>query len=510
MTDFGIASLLPPVLAIILAIVTRQVIVSLFVGVWIGATMLHGFNPMAGLSSLFSDYLFKQLGDSWNASVIIMVTLCGMFSALIERGGGAFAFAQALENKVSTKKQGQLVTWLGGLFIFFSDSTNPVLVGPIFRPITDRLKISREKLAYIVDTTTAAVPALLPFTSWGAYTISIVAKEYEQIEYSGNPLVDFMAGVPFQYYSIACLILVPLIAISGLNFGPMRRAELRAETTGKVLSDTARPMRLPFPVEIPDGAKPSIWGIIVPILALLVSVFGMFLWTGGYPEKPVLEALGSASSLTSLNVAFFIAVIVAIIFAVKDRVFTVQQAIDTTFRGGGMMFEANFILVLAWSIGSVCKGVGTADYIVSIAKDLLTPSSMYVVVFIASCFTAFATGTSWGVFALFLPISIPLAQAIGAPMAPAIGIVLSGGIFGDHCSPISDTTVLSSMGSSCDHIDHVTTQLPYALVGALSALVGYIVAGFVSSALPGLAVTIALMFAIVFVIGKQQNKTNPA
>jgi Na+/H+ antiporter NhaC len=380
-----------------------------------------------------------------------------------------------------------------------------VLVGPIFRPITDRLLISREKLSYIVDSTTAAVPVLLPFTAWGAYVISIIEKEYERLSYTGNPVVDFVAGVPYQYYSIGCLLMVLLIALTGIDYGPMKRAESRAKNEGKVLSDTAKPIRAAIEIDVPAGAAPSVWDMIIPIVVLIVTVFGMFLWTGGFPEKPILAALGGASSMTSLNIAFFAAAIAAIIFTVKSRVFPLSKAIDTFYEGGGSMFQAVLILVLAWSIGSVCKGVGTSDYVVSISRNALTPSSMYLVVFFASCFTAFSTGTSWGVFAIFLPIAIPLAQAIGAPIAPAVGVVLSGGIFGDHCSPISDTTVLSSMGSSADHIDHVATQLPYALTVALCAGIGYLIAGITSGPFIGLAVTIILMGAAVFSIGRFQN-----
>jgi Na+/H+ antiporter NhaC len=274
---------------------------------------------------------------------------------------------------------------------------------------------------------------------------------------------------------------------------------------GKVLADTAKPIRSAIEIDVPEGAAPSVWDMIIPIAALIITVFGMFLWTGGYPEKSVLAALGSASSMTSLNVAFFVAAVIAMILTVKSRVFSLSKAIDTFFEGGGAMFQAVLILVLAWSIGSVCKGVGTSDYVVSVSKDALSPSSMYLVVFIASCFTAFSTGTSWGVFAIFLPIAIPLALAVGAPIEATIGVVLSGGIFGDHCSPISDTTVLSSMGSSADHIDHVATQLPYALTVAFCAAIGYLLAGATQGPVIGLAATILLTGATVFSISRFQS-----
>lgn len=505
MKDFGILSLLPPIVAIVMAFATKQTILSLFAGVFIGSLMLSGWNPLLGLINTIGDFMLPTMGDEWNQSIVLMMIFIGGLSLMLERGGGANAFAEILTTKVKTRKQGRILSWLGGVAVFFSDSTNPVLVGPIFRPITDHLKISREKLAYTVDSTSATIPALLPFTAWGAYVIGIVNTQFKELGYDGNPYTAFVQGIPYQYYTIGAILAVLILAVTGIDFGPMKKAEDRALKEGKLLSDTAEPLKPVSIVELPEEAKPTVWNMVTPLIVLIVIIFGMFLWTGGFPERGVLEALGSANSTLSLDFAFFIAGIVALLYTVKSKVFDFKEAWRTYMEGVEQMVEAILVLILAWSLGSVCGAVGTPDFVVRVTQNVLTPATMLLAIFIAAAFTGFTTGSSWGPFAIFLPISIPLAIAIDAPMGAAIAAVLSGGIFGDHCSPISDTTILSSMGSSCDHMDHVATQLPYALITFLASAIGYIVAGFTSGPIPGLIVTIGLLFIFILLGGKIEN-----
>lgn len=498
--DFGVLALLPPVIAIVLAMITKQVLISLFVGIWIGATMAAGWNPIVGLKDSFGIHIFEALGDTWQASVIIMTMLVGAFSAMIERGGGAYAFARSLRDKITNRKQGQLITWLGGVVIFFSDSTNPVVVGPVFRPITDTLKISREKLAYIVDSTSATLPALLPFTAWGAFIIGLIATEFEGADYPVEPLIGFVRSMPFMFYVIGAILLVLIMILINKDFGPMKNAEKRAYQEGKVLGDNAQPIRAEVSIDVPEGARPTIWNMVAPLIILVVLIFTMFLWTGGFPELGVLEAMGNANSMVSLVIAFFVASILAGYFAVRARVFDFKGAMNTWVGGIRQMLDAILILILAWAIGSAAAAVGTADYIVSVTEHFLTPTMMYVAIFVAASITAFSTGTSWGTFAIFMPIAIPLGIAIGAPVYPAIAAVVSGGIFGDHCSPISDTTVLSSMGSTSDHIDHVNTQLPYALTAAVAAVIGFVGAGITGSAAVGLIASLVALVVLALLL----------
>jgi Na+/H+ antiporter NhaC len=494
--DFGILSLLPPLLAIIMAVITKQVLLSLFAGIWVGATMVAGWNPVMGLIESFRTFIFKALGDGWNASVIIMLMLVGAFAAMIERGGGAHAFADALSKKIKTRKQGQIIAWAGGLAVFFSDSSNAVIVGPIFRTITDKLKISREKLAYIVDSTSAAVPALLPITAWGAFLVGLIANQFEEASHPVEPFNAFVYSMPYMFYLIGCILLVFLIAYFGKDFGPMAKAERRAHKEGKLIGDGAKPIRKEVTITLPEGSQPTVWNMIIPVITLVAMILGMFLWTGGFPEKGVLAALGSGSSIISLTMAFLIATIVAAVMSIQAKVFSFSEALDAGVEGIRQMLEAILILILAWAIGGAAKAVGTSAFIVSATENFMTPSMIYVSVFVAASFTAFSTGTSWGTFGIFMPIAIPIALSLDASVYPAIAAVTCGGVFGDHCSPISDTTVLSSIGCTCDHIDHVKTQFPYAGLGGAAAIVGFIVAGITGSAIVSLIIAMAVLVGL--------------
>lgn len=499
--EFGVLSLLPPVLAVGLAIATRQVLLSLFLGVWMGTTMLAGWNPLVGLVDVWRAYAVPQMADSWNASVLLMMFILGGFAALLERGGGAHAFAEALKGKITDSRRGQVLSWAGGLAIWFSDSTNPVVVGPVLRPVTDRVRISREKLAYIVDATSAQDPALIPFTAWGAYIMSLIAKEFQPLGVSQSPFSAFVAAIPWQLYSLTALVMVLVIALTRLDYGPMRRAEIRAAVEGKVFRDGAKPLRQEVSVQLPAGAGPTIWDMVAPIVVLLGTIIFMLEWTGGFPKVGFLEAFSKASTMPSLIMGFFLGSVTAGYMAVRSRVFTASQALDVWLDGARGMVLANLILILAWSIGSICKAVGTAKFVVSAATGILNPALVPVVIFLVGAFMSFATGTSWGTFAILMPLAVPLAVHVGTPVHAAIAAVISGGLFGDHCSPISDTTILSSMGSTCDHIDHVNTQLPYALTSAFAAAVGYVLGGLTGNAGPALVVALAVMVAAVYVLG---------
>ncbi|WP_297242935.1 Na+/H+ antiporter NhaC family protein [uncultured Flavonifractor sp.] len=498
-------AIIPPLLAISLAIITKQVILSLFLAIFVGATMLNSGNVWTGLFDTFFTFILPGFENVDHQRMICFCAFCGGLSLMLERGGGAEAFATTLtKNVVKTRRGGQLVTWLGGVAIWFSDSTNPVLIGPIFRNITDKLRISREKLAYIVDSTTAAVPTLFTLSAWGAYIIGIIETSYQELSYNGNPTSDFLAGVPYQYYTIGSIVMVLIIAITGWDYGPMKRAEDRALKTGKLVEDGAEVRSHTEKRELPAGAKPSIWNMIIPLVVLIILIFVGMAYTGDAATNGFVGALAAGSSLKSLVIAFFITAIVAGALAIRSKVMNFKEAVSTFIEGCCSMMEVLIIMMLAWGIGSVCSACGTSDFIVQVSENLLTPATMCIIIFVAACLTSFSTGSSWSVFAIFTPIAISMALAIDAPVGMAIGVVLSGGIFGDHCSPISDTTVLSSVGSSCNHIDHVKTQLPYALTVASAAFVGYLITGFIGgNGFIGLAITLILICIISFTLNRQ-------
>ena len=502
-----ILAILPPLLAIVLAIVTKQVILSLFAAIFVGATMLNGGNVWTGLFDTFFTYILPGFEDVDHQRMICFCAFCGGLSYMLEKGGGAKAFSEALtKNVIKTRRGGQLATWVGGIAIWFSDSTNPVLIGPIFRTITDKLRISREKLAYIVDSTTAAVPTLCHLSAWGAYILGLIATYYAEVGYNGNPTHDFLSGVPYQYYTIGSILMVFIIAVTGWDYGPMKKAEDRALLTGKLFEEGSE-IKEREETKLPEGAHPTIWNMIVPLVILLVLIFVGLFYTGDVKTNGILGALANGSSLRALVIAFFLTACISGAMSIKSKVMSFKQAVTTFVNGCCSMMEVLIIMMLAWGIGSLCKACGTSAFIVTVSESLLTPTSMCVIIFVAACLTSFCTGSSWSVFAVFTPIAISMALAIGAPVGMAIGVVLSGGIFGDHCSPISDTTVLSSFGSSCNHIDHVKTQLPYALTVAGASLVGYLITGLLGGkGGVGLAVTLVLIIATAFVLNKKYGR----
>lgn len=504
----ALLAILPPLLAIVLAVVTRQVILSLFVAVYVGAVMLAGGNLWEGFYSTFFDFILPGFEDTDHQRILALTTFCGGLSLLLERNGGAQAFANVVNKGVGKTRRGaQIIAWLGGVFIWFSDSTNPVLVGPVCRGITDKVKVSREKLAYIVDSTTAAVPTLFPISAWGAYIIGIISTFYADYNYSGNPQADFISAIPYQFYTIGSLVMVLLIAITGWDYGPMKHAEDRAMKTGQLFREGASIKKKIEVEELPEGAKPTVWNMLIPVIVLLGFIFAGLFYTGDIGANGVFGALANGSSLRALDTAFILASIAAALLGASTKMFNLKEAFSTFVEGCTNMMEVLMILMLAWGIGSVCSACGTANWIVTTCEGFLTPTTMCVIVFIAACLTSFSTGSSWSVFAIFTPIACSIAMSIGAPIGMAIGVVLSGGIFGDHCSPISDTTVMSSMGSSCDHIDHVNTQLPYAMTVAGSALVGYLVCGFLKgSAFVGLAITLVLICLVAFLLNKHVGR----
>lgn len=506
--SFGVLSLLPPLLAIGLSFRTRNVLLSLFVAVFVGATMLAGYNPAEGFVSTLRDYLFAKLGDPDNASIALMMLLVGVFSTLLERGGAATALLTAVSDRVKNPREGQVMTWIGGLLIWFSDSSNAVILGPIVRPVTDRVRISREKLAYLLDATAATVPSVLPITAWGAFILGILA---ETLPDGASPMQSFISAVPFHLYTIAALLLVLLFAVTGWDFGPMRRAEQRARTTGVVLStreaDDAAPVAAP---ELPEAARPTVWGMIVPVAVMVIALFTTLWYTGAQEEhEGVLDAILQGSTMVGLVSGFFWASVVATVFAVRARAVRPSEISTVWMDGFRSMVEVVLILVLAWSIGAVTTDVGAPEFIVQLTQGDVSPALVFVLIFLAACAIAFATGSSWGTFAIILPIAIPVAIATGVGLAPAIGAAIAGGVFGDHCSPISDTTILASFGAGCDHLEHVRTQMPYAVVAATAALVGYVVAGYTDSGALSLAVTLVLMVLFVFVISRIDKRRHP-
>ena len=493
----GWFSLLPPLLAIALALVFREVVISLFAGVWLGALAVTGFNPITALWRVLDEFAVPALGDtSGQTQIVIFSLLLGGMVGVITRNGGTRGIVGTVVNWATTRRRGKLATWGAGLAIFFDDYANTLIVGNTMRPITDRLKISREKLAYLVDATAAPVAAIVPISTWVGYEISLigdglrVAAEQQATSpalaeslLAVSPLNVFVQTIPYRFYPLMALYLVFLTSWTNRDFGPMAAAEARAASGGGLLrpgallsTDTSAKEMQP-----PPGARERWWNAAIPVMTVIAVVLGGLYVTGSAvagPGASLMSVFGEADPFSTLLWGSLAGCIVALLLSVGQRILSIQETVAALIAGMRAMVIAVIILVLAWSLGSVTEVLGTAQYLSQILSERLPLELLPALVFLTAAAISFATGTSWGAMAILLPLVIPLTVSLGGAagfeagaqysiLLGAISSVLAGAIFGDHCSPISDTTVLSSMASSCDHVDHVRTQLPYAVVVAV-------------------------------------------
>lgn len=498
----GWVSLLPPILAIVLALLTRQVLIALFSGVFFGALIIHGFNPISGFFYSLTDFIAKAPADPDRMAILIFSLVLGGMVGVITKSGGTQGIVDRLSKHASDSRRGQLATWAMGIFIFFDDYANTLIVGNTMCPLTDRLKISREKLAYLVDSTAAPIATIALVSTWIGYQLSLIDQAFKTIGITDNSYFAFIQTIPFSFYPIFALLFGFIIAITGRDFGSMHKAEQRAKNEGKLILDNAVPLaELSEEVSAKEGIPLRWQNALFPVLAVIITTM-LGLWITGMQATDVVPenigfiqhislVIGNANSFTVLIWAAFVGSSVAIIMAMTQRILNLSESIDAWTKGIKALLIAAFILTLAWSIGDICKELQTADFVISATENLLSPHWIPTLAFIIAGVIAFSTGTSWATMAILTPIVIPIAYHL--PMADAtieattkahilissIAAILAGSTFGDHCSPISDTTIMSSMASGSDHVDHVRTQMPYALVVAfVSIIFGFIPAGF--------------------------------
>ncbi len=497
----GWISLLPPLIAIALALVFREVVVSLFLGVWLGALFLAGLDPLQATWRAIDRFVVPALADMDHAAILVFSLLLGGMVGVMSRSGGTRGIVEAVRPLATTPRRAQLATYLSGLAIFFDDYANTLIVGNTFRPITDRLKVSREKLAYIVDSTAAPIAAIVFVSTWVGFEISLIGDGLQAAAAqpgtppdlaadlrSASPFIVFLHSIPYLFYPILALLTVGLVILLQRDFGPMWKAENRASRGEGLLREGAMPMADTSAAELePPEGTPHRWvNAALPVLTVIVVVLlGLYFDGRAAAEGGTLwEIFGEANPFNALLWGSLAGCVMAIGLALGQRILTLDQAIEGWIGGMRSMMLAAVILILAWSLSDVTQVVGTAPYLTQILGDDVSPNLMPVLVFLTAAVVAFATGTSWGTMAILIPLVIPLMVAMGGAegfgagdhytlMLGTISSVLAGAIFGDHCSPISDTTVLSSMASACDHMDHVRTQLPYALlVGIVGMAVG--------------------------------------
>lgn len=491
--NYGFLSLLPPLVAIALCFITKRVLASLFIGVWVGATILVGWNPIGGVTKTLS-YIVENAADSWNATILLFDFVVGGLIGLIYLSGGAQAFVKSVTKKVKTARDGQVAAWLFGLVIFFDDYSNTAVVGNAFRAVSDKLRISREKFSYIVDSTAAPVASIALISTWIGYEVGLIGDAIEGTSVAMAPYTIVLYSIPYRFYSIFAIILVLAIALSGRDYGPMLKAEYRARTTGKVFADGATPLSGGSELKVLEGIPQRTVNMVVPIVVLVVvSIFGMWWTGGGTSAESFTAAISDADAMTALLWGAMFAVIIAIIMYKVQGIGTLADMMDAFIDGAKMMLLANLILLSAWSIGSVAGEMGTAPYVVEAVRGIISPLILPMIIFLICNVISFATGTSWGTMAITMPIAVPLALSLGVPLPLAISAVLTGSVMGDHCSPISDTSIMSSMFSGSDHMDHVKTQIPYAFTASGVAMLAYLAAG------TGMSVALILPLGIVLV-----------
>lgn len=500
MEHMGLVSLIPPILAVVLAILTKNVIISLFSGVYIGVLILVGGRPLEATMETIGNYLFPQVADSYNAAVLVLLFFIGGFVALMEKSGGGAALASRATKYINTRAKAQISAWFGGIIIFFSDLGTPLIVGPVFEKIFDKAKISREKLAWIIDSTSSPVAVLVPFIGWGVYIMGLIKQEFDLLNIKTSEFDTLISVIPFQFYAILAVAMVPLVALTKLDFGPMAKAERRVQTTGALYWPDSKPLRRPD--ENAEFTRESrailIW---LPLLVLFVTLFGLLV-SFGFPFEPV----PGGDFRAALSTAYLFAAVTIIILMLIYKIKKFGEIFDIYTAGMQKMVYVSVTLVLAWALGQVINEMGTANFLVEIMQGNVPAFIIPGILFLVGAGMAIASGTSWGTFAIMLPIAIPMAVALDAHLLVCIGAVLSGGIFGDHCSPISDTTILSSTGAGADHIDHVKTQLSYALLNASIAFIGYVVAGITGSVWTLVLTLILLVGAVLLLSSRQKSK----
>ncbi len=502
----GIWTLIPPLVAITLSFLTKNVIISLFLGVLSGTTMVSlvgGTNVFKAITKSFTlliGTMVSSMADSWNAGILLQVMAIGGLIALITKMGGTFAVAEKLATKAKSARSSQLVTWFLGLFVFFDDYANALIVGPVMRPVTDKQRISREKLAFIVDATAAPIAGIAIVSTWIGYELSLISKELPALATTKSAYTIFLETIPYRFYNIFILAFIIFTIVMLKEFGPMYTAERRARKTGKVIADGATPLAIDENMDIKPGKgmKINMWNAIIPIFVLIIGSLVGFYYNGyGTLEGEILEmvnnsplsfeAIKECFSASDASIVLFMAAmlagIVAIIMGLAQKIFTPEEGVDTWIQGWKSMIITVVILLFAWSIADVIKVQLDADEFLAYSLQGTIPAYILpTLIFVLGSIISFATGTSYGTMGILMPLAIPLSNAVsGGDMnliTVSIGAVLTGAILGDHCSPISDTTILSSMGTSCDHIDHVKTQLIYSIVvGIISILFGFLPSG---------------------------------
>lgn len=504
--DVGFLSLIPPILAIVLALISKEVISSLLIGILAGG-LIYAVNTGGGIVEMAEtsfEVMANTVGSPDKFNIILFLALLGALVYVVTKAGGSRAYGDWAAKKMKSRKTAQLATSALGVLIFIDDYFNCLTVGTVMKPITDKFKISRAKLAYIIDATAAPVCIIAPISSWAA---AVGSTLYATGSFN-NELSAFIATIPYNLYAILTIIMVLTLSITNLEFGPMQEVEYKAIHEGKLgavdtnLSDDEN-----------ISKNGTVWDLIIPIISLIVFSILAMLWNGGFWSGQGLsfaDAFGNCDASAALVLGGFAALVLTFCLYIPRKLLTFHNFMAGITEGVKTMVPAYIILTLAWTIGSMCQDyLGTGVFVGTLIKTSHLPVTLIpVIVFLVTAGLSFSIGTAWGTFAIFIPIVVFICQA-SAPelMVVTLAATLAGSVFGDHCSPISDTTILSSTGAGCNHLQHVSTQIPYAVTVAICCAIGYIFAGItygniVATLLSGLG----SLFAALIILNKISSK----
>ena len=487
-------ALVPAIVAIGLALITKEVYSSLFVGILMGALLYSGFQFELTITHIFSDGIIGVLSDSYNVGILVFLVILGAMVSLMNKAGGSAAFGQFAASKIKNRVGAQIATILLGVLIFIDDYFNCLTVGSVMRPVTDKFKVSRSKLAYLIDATAAPVCIIAPISSWAAAVTGFVEGE--------DGFSIFIRAIPYNFYAILTIIMMVGMVLMKTEFGKMKEHEKNAARRGDLFTTPGRPYENAKEEKV--NAKGGVVDLLIPIAALIVCcVIGMIYTGDFFKGAGFVEAFSNSDASLGLTLGSFFGLVITILLYQIRRVLTFKACMDCIPEGFRAMVPAILILTFAWTLKAMTDSLGADVYVAGLVASSAGAFMNFLpaIIFVVGCFLAFATGTSWGTFGILIPIVVAVFQN-GDPqmMIMSISACMAGAVCGDHCSPISDTTIMASAGAQCEHVNHVTTQLPYAVLAAVVSFVTYIVAGFVKSAWIALPVGIVLMLAVLFAL----------
>ncbi|MBQ6321688.1 MAG: Na+/H+ antiporter NhaC family protein [Lachnospiraceae bacterium] len=502
-------ALLPPIIAIALALITKEVYSSLFIGIIMGGLLYANFNPVGAMEHVFVDGMIGQLSDAWNVGILIFLVILGSMVMLMNRAGGSGAFGRWASEHVKTRVGAQLATIALGVLIFIDDYFNCLTVGSVMRPLTDKHHISREKLAYLIDATAAPVCIIAPISSWAAAVTGFVD--------GANGLSLFIRAIPYNFYAMLTIAMMLTLSIGKFDYGPMKKAEEDHLAKMKRKASRKREASITGAEDQPDppvSEKGKVIHLVLPIISLIVCcVIGMIYTGGFFNGVGFVDAFSGSDASVGLVYGSVVALIITVIFFLATKVLDFKECMNAIPEGFKSMVPAILILTFAWTLKSMTDSLGAASYVAGLVENVADNHALMSLlpafVFLIGVLLSFATGTSWGTFGILIPIVVNVfgGNLNNELMIIAISACMAGAVCGDHCSPISDTTIMASAGAQCDHIRHVSTQLPYAVTAAGVSLICYVFTGFIRNWIVCLPLSIVLMVGVMLIVRYTQQKS---